>query len=41
MTHPRTATVLVGAVLVTLTGEVPAIKPVPRPAEQPPYQRLL
>jgi hypothetical protein len=41
MTHPRTATVLGVAVLVTLTGEVPAIKPVPGPADKPPYQRLL
>src|SRR5262245_32798184 len=41
MTHPRTATVLGVAVLVTLTGEGPALQPVPKPTEKPPYQRLL
>jgi tetratricopeptide (TPR) repeat protein len=41
MTHPRSGTVLALVVLTSLAGGANAIKPNPKPAEKPPYQRLL
>src|SRR5262245_48818733 len=41
MTRPRTSTLLALAARTAMSGVAKAIKPKPKPAEKPPYQRLL